>query len=155
MYNQLEKCDSTTEYLQFNNHECLGKVVKIYDGDTVDICLPLPDTSLSHIYKFRCRLDRYDSPEKRSKNPIEKEYAQKATDVLTDLILNKVVKVICIKYDKYGRILCDIYHQKEDLTSVNVNQYMIDHHFGIPYNGRKKPDFQEYYDKGYFTQSNH
>ncbi len=146
--NVLSQCTNTnTYYICFDPKlAVIGKVVRIYDGDTVDICLPLPNTTL--IYKFKCRLIHYDTPERRSKNPIEKRLAQIATNKLTDILLDKIVKVVCHKYDKYGRVLCEVFDPVDAEESVNM--YMLKMHYGMPYNGAKKASFEDAFKSGYF-----
>lgn len=50
-----------------------GKVVKVYDGDTITIASKLPYIA-SPIYNFHVRLNGIDAPEIRSKNEIEKNW---------------------------------------------------------------------------------
>lgn len=141
----IENCTcENTNYISFENKQMTGKVVKVYDGDTVDICMHLGNS----IYKFKCRLLHYDAPEIRSKNTYEKEISQISKKALESLVLDKVVSVHCKKYDKYGRILCEVITD----TDVNVNQYMLDNHYGVPYNGKgKKPKFEVFYNNQYFS----
>lgn len=49
-----------------------GRVIKVYDGDTITIAasLPIPDTPL---YRFSVRLRGIDAPEMKGKNEDEKE----------------------------------------------------------------------------------
>ena len=53
---------------------------------------------------------------------------------MVNLILNKVVWVEMLNFDKYGRILVKIYHSKrKDLTET-----LIEKKLGKPYFGGKK-----------------
>ena len=54
-----------------------GKVVKVYDGDTITVATPL-DNTRAPIYHFSVRLRGIDSPEIRGKTPEEKAAALKA-----------------------------------------------------------------------------
>ena len=53
-----------------------------------------------------------------------------------------------IGIDKYGRILCDVY-----LDNLLVNQWLIDKHYAIEYNGgtKKKVNWYDYMNEDYMT----
>jgi endonuclease YncB( thermonuclease family) len=56
----------------------------------------------SKLYKFSVRILGIDTPELKTKNVGEKELGIIARNALSDLILNKVVKLENVSYDKYG-----------------------------------------------------
>tara|TARA_B000000557_G_C20583774_1_gene362488 strand:- start:152 stop:607 length:456 start_codon:yes stop_codon:yes gene_type:complete len=109
-----------------------GKVIKVYDGDTITIASKLPFKN-SPIYRFSVRLDGIDTPELKSKYSYEKQLAESAQKFLSDQILDKIVELREIKNEKYGRILAIVY-----LGDVNINELMIDKKHAIPYNGGTK-----------------
>ena len=78
----------------------------------------------------------YDSPELRTKDEEEKKAAIIARDVLKNKILNKIVDIHCGKFDKYGRLLGNIYYNK-----TNINEWMITNNYGYIYNGGTKIKF--------------
>lgn len=97
-----------------------GKVVKIVDGDTVDITLDLG----FEVYKrVRCRLDRIDAPETNT----EQGKVAKAF-LVNELPINTDVKIASKAYDKYGRSIAEIY--KGD---VSINQLMLDTGHAVVY----------------------
>lgn len=109
-----------------------GKVIKVYDGDTITIAsyLPIQDSPL---YRFSVRLYGIDTPEIKGKTQAEKDLAIAAKNGLSNLILGKIVELRNITNEKYGRILCDIY-----LGDLHVNAWMIDQKYAIRYNGGTK-----------------
>jgi micrococcal nuclease len=109
-----------------------GKVMKVYDGDTITIAtkLPYPD---SPIYRFSVRLNGIDSPEIKGKTEKEKELAIISRDKLHQLIYGKVVSIRNIETEKYGRVLADIY-----LDDLHVNKWMLDNFYAVEYYGKKK-----------------
>ena len=109
-----------------------GKVIKVYDGDTITIASKLPYKS-SDIYRFSVRLRGIDSPEIKSKSPVEKELALNSKMCLSNVILGQIVELKNISTEKYGRILADVY-----IDNVNVNKWMLENKFAVPYDGRKK-----------------
>jgi micrococcal nuclease len=113
-----------------------GKVVKVYDGDTITIASRLPGNDT--IYRFSIRLAGIDTPEIKTVNKMEKERAVFVRDKLYDLIFGKIVMLKNISIEKYGRILADIY-----LDVLHVNEYMIQHNYAYKYNGGKKQHFNE------------
>ena len=49
-----------------------GKVIKVYDGDTITVQFKLPYKS-SPLYKISVRLNGIDCPELKTKNDVEKQ----------------------------------------------------------------------------------
>jgi micrococcal nuclease len=114
-----------------------GKVVSVYDGDTVKVIFPLNDT----LYKWNCRLIGVDTPELRTRCSIEKQYGYKVRDTLRSKILNKVINVICGDLDKYGRLLVTLQCVGEDCS---VNQWLIDNDYAFAYDGGTKRSWSEH-----------
>ena len=110
-----------------------GRVIKVYDGDTITIASKLPGLKNSPIYKFSVRLNGIDSPEIRGKNEDEKEMAHKARDALSERIFGKDVFLKNVQTEKYGRLLCDVY-----LETENLNQWMIEERYAVAYDGGTK-----------------
>jgi micrococcal nuclease len=108
-----------------------GKVIKVYDGDTITIASKLPYDN-SPIYRFSVRLLGIDSPEMKSKNK-EKQLAIVARDALANLIMNKTIHIKNISTEKYGRVLANVY-----LEDLHINQWMLDNKHAIPYDGGTK-----------------
>ena len=69
-----------------------GRVIKVYDGDTITIATKLPYKD-SPLYRFPIRLKGIDTAEIKSKNENEKKNAKIARDALSELILHKNVLV--------------------------------------------------------------
>jgi endonuclease YncB( thermonuclease family) len=129
--NQIEYKDTVV----FHPHITHGKVIKVYDGDTITIA-----TRLLHdktIYRFSIRLRGIDSPEIHGKTENEKLLAIKSRDALTHLIHHKIVVLKNVEYEKYGRLLADIYLLGQE-TNPTINQWMLDEKYAIPYDGRAK-----------------
>ena len=87
-----------------------GKVIKVYDGDTITIVSDIPGLKDSPFYKFSIRLNGIDTPEIRGKTEDEKLIAIKARDDLSNLILGDIVYLKkTILYFFYYLILSLIY----------------------------------------------
>lgn len=110
-----------------------GKVIKVYDGDTITIASKLPYDS--NIYRFSVRLSGIDCPEINGKgiSDEEKEYALIVKNYLSNLILNKEVELKNIKNEKYGRVLADVY-----LNKININQLLLTERYAVKYDGKTK-----------------
>lgn len=137
-YEKLKKSDNSTKIQSYKDKIFYGKVVDVYDGDTIKVNILINDT----IEKYNIRLDGYDAPEMRTKNNTEKEYAKVSRKMMEILVLDKIVKLECKEYDKYGRLLADIYVKNND-KEMNINKFMIDKKYGYSYNGKKKDEFDE------------
>ncbi len=109
-----------------------GKVIKVYDGDTITIAsyLPIPN---SQLYRFSVRLTGIDTPEIKGKTKAEKDLAIAAKNALSELVLGKVVELRNISNEKYGRILADVY-----IETIHVNEWMIENNHAVRYDGGTK-----------------
>lgn len=112
-----------------------GKVVKVYDGDTITVAnhITIGETQTTEIYRFSVRLTGIDSPEIKSKNASTKELAKKARDALSSIVLWQIVELKNVKLEKYGRLLADVY-----LGELYLNQWLIDNKYAVQYDGGAK-----------------
>ena len=62
-----------------------GRVIKVYDGDTITVANKLPIHNCNDIFRFSVRLNGIDCPEIRGKSDEEKQAAQLSKTVLYDL----------------------------------------------------------------------
>lgn len=113
-----------------------GRVIKVYDGDSITVAARIPELKNDTIYKFSIRLNRIDTPELRTNNSIEKEYAIKVRDILSERIMNKMVNLKVIKTDKYGRYLAEVLYKKE-----NINDWLLNNQYAMRYDGKTKTFF--------------
>jgi endonuclease YncB( thermonuclease family) len=115
-----------------------GRVIKVYDADTITIASKLPYEQ-SPMYRLSVRLNGIDTPEIKGKgvSEEEKECAKLARDRVADLVLNKVVRLENIQSEKYGRILADVY-----IGSMHLNELLIKERYAVKYDGgtKKKPE---------------
>jgi len=125
--------DKKVKIFSYEGRKCEGKVVSVYDGDTVKIVFPLTDKEPERLYKWNCRLINIDTPEIRTRNLKEKAYGKKVRDYLRKKILNKIVTVSCKDFDKYGRLLVEIFYEDE-----NINNWLIDNGYAKVYDGGTK-----------------
>lgn len=109
-----------------------GQVIKVYDGDTITIASRLPYHS-SPLYRLSVRLDGIDTPEIKGKTEDEKEAARNARDAVSNLIMQKYIRLENVKSEKYGRILADVY-----IGDIHLNQWLIDNRYAVAYDGGTK-----------------
>jgi endonuclease YncB( thermonuclease family) len=139
LYKRLEECTyANTPKFNFDNKVFKAKCVKVYDGDTITVVFVV----FGEYYRFSVRMNGYDTPElKNAKDPLEKKYAKKARQLLSDMVLHRIVILKCMPFsDKYGRILGEV-----ELNGASVNQIMLCSEYARVYaGGRKEPwDFTE------------
>lgn len=132
----LMKTDKHTKMFTFDGLTIQAKVVDVHDGDTIRVTF-IPYSG-SEPKQFHIRLFGIDCCEITSKDPIEKKYAIKARDYLRNLILNQMITLQCMNYDKYGRILGNILYNGE-----NVNKLMLKTEKTTEYFGKTKVKFEE------------
>lgn len=116
-----------------------GRVIKVYDADTITIASKLPYDA-SPLYRFSVRLNGIDAPEMKGKgvSEEEKECAIEARDFVFKLIFNKDVKLMNVQSEKYGRILADVYVEG---YTVSLNELLLEKRYAVKYDGgsKKKP----------------
>ena len=115
-----------------------GKVVKVYDGDTITVASKILGSK--KIYRFSVRLNGIDAPEIKGKTQEEKNAAIISRDVLREKILGEIVLLKDVKTEKYGRLLATVY-----LNNINMNEWMLTNNYAIPYDGGKKTDFEDFH----------
>ena len=121
------------------------KIVKVIDGDTVDVDIDLGFGVW--LKKQRIRLYGIDTPESRTRDLEEKKYGNMAKRfVQSHLPVGETRTLITVKdkVGKYGRILGKFKAYDSDLDAwVNMNQWMIIKHLGVEYHGQSKEDIAE------------
>lgn len=110
------------------------KVVKVYDGDSFHV-VGKPKNA-NQMYKFVVRLRDIDAPELKDK--AQHNRAVEVRDELSDLILNKNIKLSNIGKDKYGRILCNAM-----IDDFDISQWLLSKNCGYEYHGGKKKEWEE------------
>lgn len=138
MINWEDYSDKTTLFT-LNEKLVKGKCVDVYDGDTVKLVLNIPFDE-DKLYKWNCRINRVDTPELRTKNKKEKEFGYEVRDKLREKILNKILDVKCLEFDKYGRLLVELYTEDKEC----INDWLINNNYAFEYfGGTKKKWFEE------------
>ena len=115
------------------------KVIKVIDGDTVDVDIDLGFGVWLH--KERVRLYGIDTPESRTSDVQEKFYGQRAKAFLEKWVTAGDVTLRTKTYDakgKFGRILGEIW-----CFDTNVNVKMIEEHHAVRYHGQSKQEIAE------------
>ena len=161
----LKSADHQVKEFSLDGKNMWGKVVYVYDGDTVHIVFKLDN----ELVKFNCRLSGIDSPEIAPKNisdvklkneeelsaikcrnylisrvsliPLEKETMTKNEVKAICAKSTHLVWVKCHEFDKYGRLLVELYDDSNSIKSFN--QDMIEKKYAIGYDGGTKKQFIE------------
>ena len=120
-------------------------IVKVVDGDTVDVDIDLGFGVW--LKKQRIRLYGIDTPESRTRDLEEKKYglvAKAFVEAHLPLGSTRPLTTVQDKTGKYGRILGKFkaYDSYTDAW-VNLNQWMIIKHLGVEYQGQSKEDIAE------------
>lgn len=136
--------DENTPYVSYENIRKIVKVLRIIDGDTVDIAMMSDDTQ--KIFKYRIRLYGIDTPEKKplKSNPDRDQEiaaAKRSSQAMIDKLQenNHIVTIRLYKPDKYGRLLGTLYDRKGE----DINQWMVTHGYATSYFGKTKQTFAE------------
>ena len=124
-------------------YEYRCKVVKIVDGDTVDVDIDLGFGVW--LKKERIRMFGIDTPESRTRDLDEKKYGLMAKDYITKLLDDEGGIVLKTRKDaegKYGRILGELW-RTTDFADTSINDLMIKNHHAVSYHGQSKEDIAE------------
>ena len=147
--------NNTTPHFSLNGQKMWGRVVSLYDGDTLTVALNV----FTGVYKFSVRMNGIDTCEMKSKNDKNKELAKNARSRLLSLITEKDISetstwndrrkinnilnkgmyfvwVECLDFDKYGRLLANIY--PDENSTENFSQVLIKDKLAYEYKGDTK-----------------
>ena len=120
-------------------YEYRCKVLKVIDGDTVDIDIDLGFGVW--LRKQRIRMYGIDTPESRTSDDVEKIYGLAAKEFLVKWTNSGDLSLKTFKdgKGKYGRILGELWYGGEH----NINQLLIDNHHAVKYHGQSKEEIAE------------
>jgi micrococcal nuclease len=129
----LEQMTTKTNKFSLNGYKTFAKCVHAYDGDTIHVVFKMPHSN--EYNKWVIRMMGIDTPEIKAKNTNEKQLAVKARDFLRDLILDKIIIIECLDFDKYGRLLGNLFIEGND---VSISNMMIEKGYAKAYDGGTK-----------------
>lgn len=117
-----------------NGVHTVCKVQRLIDGDTFVGLINLD----RKVRKFKFRLNGLDCYEIHSKEQHKKLLADKGMEYSGGFMSKNrnIVFIECFKFDKYGRVLCNVFNDKSRIK--NLNSELIEKGFAVPYSGGKK-----------------
>ena len=120
-------------------YEYKCKIVRVVDGDTVDVDIDLGFGVW--LRKQRIRMYGIDTPESRTSDAEEKIYGKAASAFLTKWTNSNDLTLKTFKdgKGKYGRILGELWYGGKH----NINQLLVDNHHAVRYHGQSKEDIAE------------
>ena len=121
-------------------YEYRCKVVRVIDGDTVDVDIDLGFGVW--LKKERIRLYGIDTPESRTRDLEEKKYGLAAKEFLTKMLDDDGGIILKTQKDaegKFGRILGELWRTTE-YGDQSINQYLVDNHHAVRYYGQSKSE---------------
>ena len=114
------------------------KIVRVVDGDTVDVDI---DLGFSHwIHNERIRLYGIDTPECRTRDAEEKTAGLLAKKFVEDALhVGGTYTLSTKEKGKFGRYLGVI--MLSDRTSINA--VLVTEHLAVPYHGQSKQEIED------------
>ena len=109
-----------------------AKVLKVIDGDTIDVLI---DLGFDIQHKIRLRLFGINTPETRTKDLKEKYLGLTSKWYLSHLLKNRDIIVKTYKTGKYGRYLATIYLKG---SKKSINQKILEEGLAEIYFGGKR-----------------
>ena len=118
------------------------KLVKVVDGDTIDVDIDLGFGVW--LQNQRIRLYGIDTPESRTSDTEEKKYGLAAKQRMQEWLDGGNLKIVTHKdaKGKYGRILGEIW-RTTDFADQSINDYMVEKHHAVAYTGGDKDFIRE------------
>lgn len=117
-------------------HEYKCKILRIVDGDTVDVDIDLGFGVWLH--KERVRMKGIDTPESRTSDKEEKVYGMLSKNFVKDTLPIGSMQILRTHKDKtgkFGRILGDFLIEDKSLGDI-----MVDKSLAVRYNGENKDE---------------
>ena len=119
-------------------------VVKIIDGDTVDVDIDLGFGVWMR--KERVRVLGIDTPESRTSDKVEKVYGNLAKEFVKNYLPVNSVQTLQTEKDgtgKFGRILGKfLVHDRVTDSQMHLGDIMIREHLAVEYHGQSKDDIE-------------
>ena len=126
-------------------YEYSCKIVRVVDGDTVDVDIDLGFGMWMH--KERIRLHGIDTPESRTRDLEEKKFGLLAKEQVEHFLPKGSIQTLVTVKDKagkFGRILGK-FKIVDPVTAYDttVNDWMIKEHHAAPYFGQSKDEIAQ------------
>ena len=113
-------------------------VVKVVDGDTVDVDI---DLGFGMSYKKqRVRMLGIDTTESRTRDLVEKKFGKASKKHLKGILEQGGIELVSHDKGKFGRILGEFFIGNSE---VSVNQQMINDHHAVAYTGGNKEEIEK------------
>lgn len=138
----------------YSQSECTYKyrikaLERVVDGDTIDVAI---DLGFDVCTSQRVRLLGIDTPESRTSDAEEKKFGLLSKKKLKEWCMKAVesdeddieMEIRCPEADsrgKFGRVLAEVWVREGDAWT-NVNKWLCDEGFAVPYVGQNKQDVQ-------------
>jgi len=130
-------------------HEYRCKILRVVDGDTVDVDIDLGFGIWIH--KERVRVMGIDTPESRTRDLVEKAFGLAAKEYLKMLLPVDSIKVLKTEVDKkggdkkgkFGRVLGDFFTEPTNEGPKRVTDLLIAAGHAVPYFGGSKDELAE------------
>ena len=127
-------------------YEYKVKVLKVVDGDTVDVDIDLGFKVW--LRNERVRLHGIDTPESRTRDLEEKKYGLAAKNFLKTALKNGSIVMKVHDRGKFGRILGELFIKDNEghpvfENEISINEHMIINKHAVAYHGQSKEDIQE------------
>ena len=126
-------------------YEYRCKILRVVDGDTVDVDIDLGFCVWMH--KERVRIYGLDTPESRTRDKVEKVFGNYAKQIVKDWLPTGSIQKLVTEKDKsgkYGRILgrFKIFDAETD-REMYMEEWMISKGIGVAYTGQSKEEIKE------------
>ena len=121
-------------------YEYSCKILRVVDGDTVDVDIDLGFGVWMH--KERIRLYGIDTPESRTRDSVEKIFGFEAKKMVESWLPLGSTQTLITEKDKsgkFGRILGKfrIFDGRND-RATTLMEWMVENHYAVAYHGQSK-----------------
>jgi endonuclease YncB( thermonuclease family) len=152
--NNNNKYDKSVPFFTLSGISTVARLVDVYDGDTVTCIFPIVK---DNYYKFNLRLTGIDTAELKSRDISQKQKALEARHLILTYCCDTynlkedcgrrdiqdylqeqdiLVWVECFDFDKYGRVLANVYRYKD--KDISLSEILLNAKLAYAYDGGKK-----------------
>ena len=120
------------------NAECfpVTEVLKVVDGDTVDVQIRVKPLDLDLLSNMRIRMEGINAWESRTSNAEEKVKGMAAKDRLSELVMTPLTVCLSGK-GKFGRWIGTLFNGE-----TNINEQLVEEGHAHWYDGGKRKEFK-------------
>jgi micrococcal nuclease len=116
-------------------YEYKAKVLKVVDGDTLDLSV---DLGFGVFKMDRFRLNRINTPEIHGSDSARGKQASSRVAALAPVGSTVMIRTIKDSQEKYGKYLAEVFIEQKSAPLMNLNDALVAEGLAVAYDGGKR-----------------